>query len=258
MAGLVASPGYSWNAQVLSRNLSVTDDKERKMTNISIPRKNLPLIIGYYDYWVKLTYLGVISAVLGIHLALGGKITYALICLMISGLCDTFDGSVARLKNRTDKEKSYGIQIDSLADIISFGILPVVIGYAAGPYSLARDYGSFGMLINSIIISMYLLAALIRLAYFNVIEMDLLSKNEKSAYYEGLPVTSVALIIPITYSICVYFHISLSTVYNFLLLILSVAFVLKIKIPKPSMRFQLFICLIGLLVIMYIFFFSGI
>ena len=228
------------------------------MNLISIPRKNLQIIIGYYGYWVKLTYLGVISAVLGIQFALDGKISYALVCLMISGLCDTLDGRVARLKNRTDTEKSYGIQIDSLADILSFGILPVVIGYAAGPYSLALDYGSFGILINPIIISMYLLAALIRLAYFNVIEMDLLSKNEKSAYYEGLPVTSVALIIPIIYSICVYFHISLSPVYNFLLLILSVAFVLKIKIPKPTGRFQFFLCLIGLPVMMYIIFFSGI
>ena len=228
------------------------------MIFISIPRKNLQLIIGYYGYWVKLTYLGVISAVLGIHFALDGKIRYALICLMISGVCDGLDGHVARLKNRTDKEKSYGIQIDSLADIISFGISPVVIGYAAGTYYLARNYGSFGILINNVIISMYLLAALVRLAYFNVIEMDLLSKNEKSAYFEGLPVTTVALMIPITYSICVYFHISFSTVCYFLLLILSVAFVLKMKIPKPTMRVQLFFCLIGLLVSVYIFLSSGV
>ena len=141
------------------------------------PRKNLKLKIGYYGYWVKLTYLSVISAVLGIHFALDGKIRYALICLMISGVCDMLDGPVARLKKRTDKEKCYGIQIDSLADIISFGISPVVIGYAVGTYNLARNYGSFGILINNVIISMYLLAALIRLAYFNVTEMDLQSKN---------------------------------------------------------------------------------
>ena len=225
---------------------------------IGSPRKNLQLKIGYYGYWVKLTYLSVVSAVLGIHFALDGKISYALICLMISGLCDTLDGRVARLKNRTDTEEYYGIQIDSLADMISFVILPVVIGYAAGTYNLARNYASFGILINTVIISMYLLAALIRLAYFNVIEMDLQSKNEKRNYYEGLPVTSVALIIPIIYSICVYFHISLSPVYNFLLLILSVGFVLKIKIPKPTGRFQLFFCLIGLLVIIYIFLSSGV
>ena len=222
-------------------------------------RKNLQVesIIGYYGYWVKLTYFSVISAVLGIHFALAGNIRYALICLMISGLCDMLDGRVARLKKRTDKEKCYGIQIDSLADIISFGILPVVIGYAVGAYYLAQNYGSFGILINTVIISMYLLAALIRLAYFNVTEMDLQSKNKKRNYYEGLPVTSVAVIIPIIYSLCVYFHISLSAIYNILLIILSVAFVLKIKVPKPSGRFQLFFCLIGLLVIICIFLSSG-
>ena len=203
---------------------------------IGSPRTNEQVkpIIGYYGYWVKLTYLSVISAVLGIHFALAGNIRYAIICLMISGLCDMLDGRVARLIKRTDMEKYYGIQIDSLADIISFGISPVVIGYAVGTYNLARNYGSFGILINTVIISMYLLAALIRLAYFNVTEMDLQSKNKKRNYYEGLPVTSVALIIPIIYSICVYFHISLSAVYNILLIILSVAFVLKIKIPKPG------------------------
>ena len=224
------------------------------------PRKNEQVkpIIGYSGYWVKLTYLSVMSAVLGIHFALDGKIGYALICLMISGVCDMLDGHVARLVKRTDKEKYYGIQIDSLADIISFGILPIVIGYAAGAYYLARNYGSFGIVIKTVIISMYLLAALIRLAYFNVIEMDLQSKNEKRKYYEGLPITSVALIIPIIYSICVYFHISFPAVYNILLIILSVAFVLKIKIPKPTDRFQLFFCLIGLLVIIYIFLSSGV
>lgn len=88
------------------------------------------LIIGYYGFWVVLTYLSVASAVVGMHFALGGNIRYALFCLMISGVCDTLDGRVANLKERTDRQKNYGVQIDALADIISFGVLPVVIGYA--------------------------------------------------------------------------------------------------------------------------------
>lgn len=76
------------------------------------------------------------------YFALGGNIGYAVICLMISGLCDMFDGPVARLKNRTTSEESYGVQIDALADIISFGIFPVVIGYASGPHYLSQDFGS--------------------------------------------------------------------------------------------------------------------
>ncbi len=227
---------------------------------IDSPKKNEQIkpIIGYYGYWVILTYFSVISAVLGIHFALDGNIGYALICLMISGVCDAMDGRVARLKKRTDREKSYGIQIDALADIISFGILPAVIGYASGPYYLTQNYGSFGILINTVIFCMYLLAAVIRLAYFNVVETELQTMNEKRIYYEGLPVTSVALIIPIIYSICALFNSSLSVVYNILLVLLSVAFVLRIKIPKPRGRAQIYLCLIGLPVIIYIFLFGGI
>ena len=209
-------------------------------------------VIGYYGFWVILTYLGVITAVFGIRFALEGNIRYALICLMIAGICDTFDGRVASLKKRTDREKNFGIQIDALADIISFGVLPAVIGYYMSQINhLTPSSGFFGV-INTIVLSMYLLTALIRLAYFNVIEAELQNKNEKRTYYEGLPVTSVALIIPFLYSVFDIFNISLAAVYNILLVFISVLFVLKIKIPKPRGRSQLILCLIGLPFIIYI------
>lgn len=209
-------------------------------------------IIGHYGFWVKLTYLSVVSALFGMYFALGGNIGYAVICLMISGLCDMFDGPVARLKNRTTSEESYGVQIDALADIISFGIFPVVIGYASGPHYLSQDFGSFAMIMNILIAIMYILTALIRLAYFNVIEIELQRRNEKRTYFEGLPVTSVAIIIPLFYAICVYLDISLSSVYNILLVLMSIAFVLRIKIPKLSIRQLLVFLLIGIPVIIYI------
>lgn len=50
--------------------------------------------------------------------------------LLFSGLCDTFDGKVARSKkDRTTQMKKFGIQIDSLSDLIAFGMLPACIGY---------------------------------------------------------------------------------------------------------------------------------
>lgn len=210
------------------------------------------LIIGYYRFWVVLTYLSVVSAVFGIRLALGGEIGYALLCLMISGVCDTLDGRVANLKERTDRQKSYGVQIDSLADIISFGVLPVVIGYGLGPDHLAKSVLSFGMIINIGIFSIYLLAALIRLAYFNVIEAELHTSGERRTYYEGLPVTSVALIIPLVYSIGTFSNLDLSKTYNTLLIFISLAFVTKIKIHKPSCLYQFILCLIGIPIIIYI------
>ena len=85
-------------------------------------------MIGFYDYTVILTYLSLLSAVTGIGLAVARHPLLAILCLMFSGLCDMFDGRVARTKkNRTAEQKGFGIQIDSLCDIVAFGILPAVI-----------------------------------------------------------------------------------------------------------------------------------
>ena len=87
-------------------------------------------MIGFYNYTVILTYLSLISALFGTHLAFKGNFSGALICLLLSGAFDSFDGMVARTKkDRTEEEKKFGIQIDSLADMFSFGIFPAIIGY---------------------------------------------------------------------------------------------------------------------------------
>ena len=55
-------------------------------------------MLGFYDYTVILTYLSVVSSVVGMCCAVGEKYTIALVCLLISGLCDMFDGMVATMK----------------------------------------------------------------------------------------------------------------------------------------------------------------
>ena len=63
-------------------------------------------MIGYYSYTVILTYLSLVFAMAGIHLSFNGMYQWAFICLIMCGICDTFDGMVARSKkNRTDEEK---------------------------------------------------------------------------------------------------------------------------------------------------------
>lgn len=63
-------------------------------------------MIGFYNYTVWLTFIGMLSSTVGIGLALGGNVTAAVICLMFSGFCDMFDGIVARTKkDRTDEER---------------------------------------------------------------------------------------------------------------------------------------------------------
>ena len=85
-------------------------------------------LIGFYDYTVILTYLSLISSVFGMTQAIHEDYKTAIFCLAFSGVCDAFDGRVARSKkNRTADEKSFGIQLDSLCDVIWFGVFPELI-----------------------------------------------------------------------------------------------------------------------------------
>ena len=77
-------------------------------------------MIGYYNYTTLLTYLSLASATTGIVVSLmdSGHPYSAMCFLLFCGLCDAFDGKVARIKkNRTERECKFGIQIDSLSDI---------------------------------------------------------------------------------------------------------------------------------------------
>ena len=77
-------------------------------------------MLGFYDYTVVLTYCSVISAVIGIYVSLSGAghPYIGVMLLLLCGLFDTFDGRVARSKkNRTEKEKAFGVQIDSLSSM---------------------------------------------------------------------------------------------------------------------------------------------
>ncbi|MCL2391081.1 MAG: CDP-alcohol phosphatidyltransferase family protein [Oscillospiraceae bacterium] len=209
-------------------------------------------VIGYYGIWAALTYLSIVSAVLGMFLALNGNLGFAIVCLMISGLCDMFDGTVARMRHRTENQESYGIQIDALADIVAFGVFPVVIGFSAGAHLIFYNNTGLGLGFSIAIGSVYILAALIRLAYFNAQEIELKTKGERRTYYEGMPVTFVAILIPLVYAICLIFEIELAHVYNVMLLIIAAAFLLRIRIPKVRGRYLLAFLLIGLPIAVYL------
>ena len=208
--------------------------------------KNKP-IIGFYGYWVVLTYLSVISAMAGICLAISGRVGAAVICLVISGICDMFDGTVARTAKRNEMQKAYGIQIDSLADVISFGALPAAIGF--GIYNLHGTQSGAGLISTALIGGLYVLAALIRLAYFNVTEEELKAKGEKRTFYEGLPVTSSSLVLSVAVALCGSMGRGLCLVYNSLLALLGCAFVAKFRMPKFKLIYIVILSFVGLGVI---------
>ena len=137
-------------------------------------------MIGVYDYTVVATYLALLLGLGGIYAAAQAKPLAAMLCLMLTGLLDAFDGRIARTKkDRTEQEKRFGIQIDSLNDLVCFGVLPAAIGWSTGCDAL-------WFLAT---MSFFALCALIRLAYFNVSEEERQDKtNENRAYDLGVPV----------------------------------------------------------------------
>lgn len=181
--------------------------------------------IGFYDYTVILTYLSLISSIIGITQAIQGSFTTAICCLALSGFCDLFDGAVARTKkNRTADEKAFGIQIDSLCDLICFGVFPVILCYCMGVNSI------FGI----ICICAYCLCGLIRLAFFNVMEANRQKTEEGcNKYYRGLPITSGSILFPFLYLFrnvvpANYFVVAL----HIMLLLTAFLFVFDFKVKK--------------------------
>ena len=199
-------------------------------------------MIGYYDYTMFLTYLSAVSAVVGVALTLsaGGHPHLGTAALLLCGLCDAFDGKVARTKSdRTELEKRFGIQVDSLADLLAFGMLPAAIGAALYRQSMpgaAKTRMAYSILLFAVM-ALYVLAALIRLAFFNVLEeeRDRTRTGERKVYV-GLPTTSVALIFPGVLLLQHLVKVDLTWLYFAGLAAVAWLFVCKLEIPKPGMK----------------------
>jgi len=186
-------------------------------------------LIGFYDYTVILSYLSLISSVFGMTQAIHGDYKTAIFCLAFSGICDAFDGRVARSKkNRTEDERAFGIQLDSLCDVICFGAYPAMICYLLGMR------GTIGLLI----VFFYCLCAVIRLAFFNVLEANR-QKTEggSNKTYRGLPVTSISFVLPLAFwlqflmpdrTFVILLHV--------LMALVGFLFVLDFPLQKPSLK----------------------
>ena len=186
-------------------------------------------MIGYYDYTVILTYVSLMISVFGITQAIDGRFRTAIFCLALSGLCDMFDGKVARRKkDRTDDQKLFGVQIDSLCDVVCFGIFPIVICYVLGVRGI----------LGSIVIAYYGVCSVIRLGFFNVLETNRQREEEgANRYYYGLPITSMAIALPLVFLLTFFIpQCLLKWVLLVTLLVVGTLFIVNFKFKKPSGR----------------------
>ena len=180
-------------------------------------------IVGFWNPSVILTYIGMGFAVAGMFLAIrGSRINCSFICFMLSGVCDLFDGAVARRVKRNEEEKAFGVEQDSLVDVISFIAQPLVLFMAMG-------------LTKPLFLILYLFFAVVgvaRLGYYNVVTAD---SEGPVPYYSGLPVTYTALIFPLVYLLkYVLSGAVFEAVFAAAIFIVSVLELAKIKVVKPK------------------------
>lgn len=193
-------------------------------------------LLGFYNYTVILTYLGMLVAFGGIALVLDGLLCKAMVCLMVAGVCDMFDGTIASTRERHADEKRFGIQIDSLCDLICFGVFPALMIYTAND----RSHAALA------VAGFYVLCALIRLAYFNVLEeerQDCTDEVRKS--YLGLPVTTVALLLPALFWLAKLGVFPFRLAGMILLGAMGLAFVVPIPIRKPHCIGRVILVIVG-------------
>ncbi len=196
------------------------------------------MFIGKYNGSVILTYLGVAIAVGGLWLSLEGAAGPAMICLVLAGVCDLYDGTVARRFRRDEAELAFGREIDSLADMISFIALPAVFALTFG--------GRPWLTLPAVIL--YALAGIIRLGFFNI---SGLAGRAGEGYYQGLPVTYAALIFPILFLPLSFLPLPVfQTVWPILHLIVAGAFILDVRIRKPGRSGSLKLALLAGIVIL--------
>ena len=181
-------------------------------------------MLGFYNYTVILTYIGMLTGFFGILFAMEGNTQAALLCLMGSGLCDMFDGKIASTMERTHSEKQFGIQIDSLSDLVCFGVLPAIIVYKSNGHS-------------AWLCGWYVLCALIRLAWFNVDEQQRQEHSEeRRREYLGLPVTTAAIFFPLLAGLEQVFSLTFAISAPITMAVTAAAFLTPFRLKKPRLE----------------------
>jgi len=199
-----------------------------------------------------ITIIGVCIGLSSIKFALDGKFALAVIAILFAGLMDALDGRIARLIKGTSK---MGKELDSLGDVISFGVAPAFIMYF---WSL-QYLDKLGWLMCLI----YVVCVALRLARFNVNSNE--EPSWKNNFFEGVPAPAGGIIVlmPLIFNFSGFDKIYFNLNYDIIVPIffISISFLListiptytfkKIVIPRNMTIFLLFsiVLFFGLLLI---------
>jgi CDP-diacylglycerol---serine O-phosphatidyltransferase len=167
------------------------------------PKNNLKIIADKKNARIilpnMLTLIGVCIGLTSIRFALDGKFEFAIIAIIFAALIDGLDGRIARLIKATSK---VGKELDSLTDMISFGVAPAFIMY----FWKLNTLGRFGWLVCLI----YVICVALRLARFNVNSNQ--EPSWRDNFFEGVPSPAGGILVltPLIVSVTNFDYITLN------------------------------------------------
>ena len=172
-----------------------------------------------------LTLVGVCIGLSSIKFALDARYELAIIAVVFAAMIDGLDGRIARLIKGTSK---VGKELDSLTDVISFGVAPAFIMY----FWLLNNLGKFGWLLCLI----YVVCVVLRLARFNV------NSNEESSwrdnFFEGIPSPAggILVLMPLIYSLSGFEFIKINLETLVPIFFITISLLLISKFPTYSLK----------------------
>lgn len=190
------------------------------------------------------TAASIFFGVISIISTLNGNFTKAIIFIFLSLIFDGLDGRVARLTNTTSK---FGVEFDSLADIIAFGVAPAFLFYIV----IGSEFGRVGSLLTAI----YVIFGAIRLARFNVT-----TGTYDPSVFIGLPIPTAAIWLAVMVGVYLEysFFMNLKMLYLFAVGLISVLMVSNVRFPSFKKinlkKMNFYKVLIGLIVIFSLFY----
>ena len=194
----------------------IENKREFKLISKKNPKSLLPN---------ALTIFGVCLGLSSIKFAIDLNYSMAVIAIGFAAILDTLDGRVARLIKGTSK---VGKELDSLTDVISFGVAPSFVMY----FWAINELGKFGWMA----VLIYSVCCALRLARFNLMEID---ENElwKINFFEGIPSPAAAglVLLPLILSLSGIFQFENKGVIS-CVVILTTSFLMVSKIPTYSLK----------------------
>ena len=189
------------------------------MTNPEPQQPHQPTMLSFARDLPNICSLaGLFCAVLGIYYAILGNFPVAIIGVLWAVLFDWADGIVARqMTGRTDHHRAFGGQLDSLIDIVSFGVFPAIFLLSYGKFSLWFLPGAF----------LIVAASALRLSYFNIFGLV----DDKT--YMGLALDNNVIILAFVFLFEGFIsHTIFSIILYALLMALLVLNIALIRTPK--------------------------